>query len=72
MGPLGGFPLWGFLCFGGGFEHELQQRMGVTEEIKSIEMRRRAVSLVEDSIFVSSYLSFFSSFCNNGSCVTVI
>ncbi|KAL2465551.1 Uncharacterized protein Adt_41402 [Abeliophyllum distichum] len=43
--------LLGFLCFGGGLEQDPQSRMGVAEEMKSMEMKRRAV-ILEDSMFV--------------------
>jgi hypothetical protein len=48
MGPLGVLPLG--LCFLGGFPQYPHPRIGVTEEMKSMEMRRRAVNL-EESIF---------------------
>ncbi|CAI9787383.1 unnamed protein product [Fraxinus pennsylvanica] len=44
---LGGF--LGFLCFGGGLEQYPQPRMGVAEEIKSMEIKRKAV-ILEDSM----------------------
>lgn len=49
IGPLGCLPLG--LCFLGGFPQVPQPRIGVTVEMKSMEMRRRAVNLEEDSIF---------------------
>ena len=50
FGPLG-------LCFEGGLPQEPQPKMGVAEEIKSMEMKRRALNL-EDSI-----LLFLSLLC---------
>lgn len=50
MGPLGDFPL-GFRCLGGAFPHEPHPRIGVTEEMKSMKIKRRADILVLDSIF---------------------
>ncbi|KAK3039997.1 hypothetical protein RJ639_027187 [Escallonia herrerae] len=52
MGPLG---VLGFLCLGWGLEQVGQPRMGVTEEMKSMEMRRRAESL-EGSISRALFL----------------
>ena len=50
FGPLG-------LCFEGGLPQEPQPKMGVAEEIKSMEMKRRALN-IEDSI-----LLFLSLLC---------
>ncbi|CAL5443367.1 unnamed protein product [Camellia sinensis] len=55
MGPLGGLTLPG-LCFGG-WPQMPQPRMGVVEEMNSMEMKRRAVNL-DDSILVYSLLRF--------------
>ncbi|PTB87329.1 hypothetical protein C9925_01815 [cyanobacterium G8-9] len=54
MGSLGCLGL-GVLCLGGGLEHVPQPRMGVSEEMKSIQSRRRA-EVLDDSMVMGTPL----------------
>jgi hypothetical protein len=55
IGPFGGCPMGGDLCFGGGLPQYGQPRMGVAEEMKSMEMRKKAY-ILEESIFLGDSL----------------
>lgn len=52
MGPLGVLGLG--LCFGGGLPQVPQPRMGVAEEMKSKQMKKRAWSLLDSAMFFTA------------------